>query len=314
MVEIVHTILPSQKTKTLRCKERPYANRANLRKRRNDNDEELCTFMDNAQTHEIKRKRKYNVPMLLSFLIFYLCVINVIIKCDVSVSDVNKEYKDLSSGKTFRENPKLWHEHRHEVKLKSKNGRKGRTSSKRQADGEEKTPEAQELNKFYEFQNVTDIPPMYEMPNNVYENTHAMGYPHDLSSSPYFVKNINFNLRPERHRFHEKIVKLGVLLPADPNQVFSLVKVLPIIEMAVPAVTRPDGPLPGWTILVDYRDTRCSSVEGPLAAFEFYVNGSAGKQNLQTCFDTLAGFTFSVICNYMCIYLIEFEGRNVVIN
>ncbi|CAH2054244.1 unnamed protein product, partial [Iphiclides podalirius] len=45
--------------------------------------------------------------------------------------------------------------------------------------------------------------------------------------------------------------------------------------MAAVAVTKQDGPLPGWKILVDYRDTRCSSVDGPLAAFEFYVNGSA---------------------------------------
>ncbi|CAG9793364.1 unnamed protein product [Diatraea saccharalis] len=45
--------------------------------------------------------------------------------------------------------------------------------------------------------------------------------------------------------------------------------------MAIPAVTMPDGPLPGWKILVDYRDTACSSMEGPLAAFEFYINGSA---------------------------------------
>ncbi|KAL0868345.1 hypothetical protein ABMA27_007864 [Loxostege sticticalis] len=102
-----------------------------------------------------------------------------------------------------------------------------------------------------------------------------MGYPHDLATNPYYVKKTNFNLRPERHEFHRKIVKLGVLLPADVNQVFSLVKVLPILEMAVKAVTKEDGILPKWKILVDYRDTGCSSVEGPLAAFEFYVNGSA---------------------------------------
>lgn len=280
MVEIVNTILPSLNTKTLRCKERPYVNRANLRKRRDKNDDEISRSMDNAQTYEIKKMRTFNTPILLSFLIFYICVINVIIKCDVSVSDVNKEIKGLNNRSLKRDNSKLWYGYRHDVNLKSKNTRKGRTSAKRQADDDEKTPEAQELNKFFEFHNVTDIPPMYEMPNNVYENTHAMGYPHDLSSSPYFVKNINFNLRPERHQFHKKIVKFGVLLPADPNQVFSLVKVLPILEIAVPAVTRPDGPLPGWKILVDYRDTRCSSVEGPLAAFEFYVNGSAGKSFL----------------------------------
>lgn len=107
------------------------------------------------------------------------------------------------------------------------------------------------------------------------EDSRAVGHPHDLAATPYYVKKINFNLRPESHQFDEKIVKLGVLLPADPGQVFSLAKVLPIVEMAIAGVTEPEGPLPGWQILVDYRDTRCSSVEGPLAAFEFYVNGSA---------------------------------------
>lgn len=281
MVEIVHAILPSNPT--FKPREGPYINRANLRKRRSVEDDAPCMLMDNAQTLEIKNKRhqKCTVPMLLSFLIFYVCIINVIIKCDSSVSDVDKyNYRHVSE---LREKIKYWHGHRHDDRLYGKNLRKGRTSSKRQADSEEKIPEAQELKKYYDYyrnkgviQNITDNP-LLDMGTDVYDNTRAVGFPHDLAANPYYVKNINFNLRMERHQFGERVVKLGVLLPADPGHIFSLAKVLPILEMAVPAITSPQGPLPGWTVLVDYRDTRCSSVNGPLAAFEFYVNGSAGK-------------------------------------
>lgn len=286
MVEIVHAILPSNLT--LRHKEGPYINRANLRKRRENKNDTPCILMDDAQTHEIKNKNqsKTTVPMLISFLIFYICVINVITKCDSSVSDIDKyNYKQVSG--LVRDKTKYWHGHRHDDRVHGKSLRKGRTSTKRETDSEEKTPEAQELNKYYDYyknkdviQNITENPKLYGMENYVYDNNRAVGYPHDLAANPYYVKNINFNLRMERHQFSERVVKLGVLLPADPNHIFSLAKVLPILEMSVPAITSPEGPLPGWTVLVDYRDTRCSSVNGPLAAFEFYVNGSAGKSTL----------------------------------
>lgn len=290
--EIVHTILPT--TRTLRCKKKPFANRANNRKRRNKNtnentDEtlgELNLSMDNAETHALKIPR-FKVPMLMSFLIFYVCIINVIISCDVSISDINNKERNggLYERETIRELPKYWHGHKRDSY--GKNLRKGRASAKRQTDDakqEKYGPEAQEFIKYYDYYkdkddvpNATEFPSFFQMGNYIHDDSRAVGHPHDLASHPYFVKNIQFNLRPERHLFKEKIIKLGVLLPADANQIFSLGKVLPIIEMAIPAVTDPDGPLPGWTILVDYRDTRCSSVEGPLAAFEFYVHEAAGK-------------------------------------
>lgn len=278
MVEVVHTILPSNQT--FRHKEGPYTNRANLRKRRNIEDDTAC-IQEDAETLEINKKKqpKFRMPILLSFLIFYVCVTNVIIMCDSSV--------DSNNFRHVSEKSKYWHGHRHDDRLHGKNLRKGRTSSKRQADSDEKITEAQELNKYYEFyknkdviQNITENPKLFDMGNDAYSNTHAVGFPHDLATNPYYVKNININLRVERHQFIEKVVKFGVMLPADPGHIFSLAKVLPILEMAMPAVTGPQGPLPGWKILVDYRDTRCSSVNGPLAAFEFYVNGSAGKLTL----------------------------------
>ncbi|CAH0678051.1 unnamed protein product [Spodoptera exigua] len=204
------------------------------------------------------------------------------------INNVNiKERKEgLYQREAIREKPKYWYGYRHDGhEGYGKNLRKSRASTKRQTDNgkPEKYPEAQEFLKYDDYikdkndvPNATDYPTYFHMGNYyIRDDSQAVGHPHDLASHPYFVKNIQFNLRPERHQFSEKIVKLGILLPADENQVFSLGKVLPIIEMAIPAVTGSDGPLPGWTILVDYRDTRCSSVEGPLAAFEFYVHQAA---------------------------------------
>ncbi|PZC83039.1 hypothetical protein B5X24_HaOG208906 [Helicoverpa armigera] len=291
--EIVHTILPS--TRTIRCKKKAFANRANNRKRRTfDTDEdtgqvpgEFYLSLDNAKTFALKTPR-FKVPMLITFLIFYVCVINVIISCDVSISAVNiKERKEgLYEREITREKTKYWFGQRHDgYGSYGKNLRKGRASNKRQTDDgkpDKYGPEAQDFNKYYNYlkdkddvPNATELPTYDHMSHFMPDDSQAVGHPHKLDEHPFFVKNIKFNLRPERHQFQDKIVKLGVLLPADETQIFSLGKVLPIIEMAIPAVTGPDGPLPGWTILVDYRDTRCSSVEGPLAAFEFYVHEAA---------------------------------------
>lgn len=282
---IVSTTFP-ENGKTLKSKNR-HANRADYRKRRTDNSEDAVNlFVDDVQTHKIKNRYRY--PIMVSFLIFCVCVMNVIIKCDVSVSAVNFKERSGLYIHGVRDKIAMYHGHKYDNRYYGRNLRKGRVSAKRHTQSENKTnkygADSQELTKYYDFYknkedvvNVTKYPQFFIDIPRYYDDTRAIGYPHDLASNPYYVKNINFNLRPERHQFDEKIVKLGVLLPADPNQVFSLVKVLPILEMAVPAVTKPDGPLPGWKILVDYRDTRCSSVEGPLAAFEFYVNGSAGK-------------------------------------
>ncbi|KAM3962132.1 receptor type guanylyl cyclase [Aphomia sociella] len=288
--EIVHTILPTISTKTFDDEEiilKPDKTRANEAKNTQNALKEQCEFVDNVKTQQIKRNKSpkiVNVPLLISFLVFYVCVLNVIIMCDFSVNDVNiKTFKESRATYGTHSFPrgKLKRDHKHE--FHSKSLRKGRASQRDDAqEKDEKYTEVQELSKYYDFYkskddtiNVTEFPYEFQMPKYVYDDSHAVGYPHDLASNPYYVKKTNFNLRPERHQFQQKIVKLGVLLPADPMQVFSLVKVLPILEMAVPAVTKPDGPLPGWKILVDYRDTGCSSVEGPLAAFEFYINGSA---------------------------------------
>lgn len=78
------------------------------------------------------------------------------------------------------------------------------------------------------------------------------------------------------HQQQRGTVKLAVIAPADPHHEQSLPRVLPAVHMAVKFVSSPRGPLPGWNIEVDYRDSRCSSTYGPLAAFDFHFNRTAG--------------------------------------
>ncbi|XP_068082292.1 atrial natriuretic peptide receptor 1 [Anabrus simplex] len=73
-----------------------------------------------------------------------------------------------------------------------------------------------------------------------------------------------------------KIVRLAVIAPSDPNHEQSLSRVLPSVQLAVRKVSDPvEGTLPGWDIRIEYRDSKCSSIHGPLAAFDFYINRSA---------------------------------------
>ncbi|XP_046971836.1 atrial natriuretic peptide receptor 1 isoform X1 [Vanessa cardui] len=294
VTEIVHTILPLHYVKTFWCKERSCANKANFRRRRDEiskKEDKQNETLDDAQAYKIKRqchKTQFKIPHLASFLLLYVCVFNVIITCDVSVNNVNMKTLKHNHDKYVKDVELDIAKRRRNLsdKLIEKSIVKSTTASQ-DVDDDEKSdkysiPDVLEFNKYYSYyknkENSTDksvFTSTLQVTRDIYDDVKAVGKPHDLSTNPYYVKRTNFNLRPETHQFNEKILKLGVLLPADPNQVFSLAKVLPIVEMAVPAVTRPDGPLPGWKILVDYRDTRCSSVEGPLAAFEFYVNGSA---------------------------------------
>lgn len=294
--EVVYAILPLNLARAVKFKNRPYENRAYIRKRHargttsqkqhtEDALTQLDKSMDNVKTYTIKSKtlKKLEVSMLLSFLVFYVCFINVIIKCDVS--DVNiKKFKEDNG--VYRINDYIRDKqgyNKYGDRINEKSIPEGRVSAKRETSDGDKLykytgPEYyDEYKKEDLVNNVTENPHSVSVPNYAFDDSRAVGYPHDLAANPFYIKKVNSNLRPRFNWLKEKTVKLGVLLPADPSHVFSLVKVLPILEMAVPAVTKPDGPLPGWKILVDYRDTECSSSHGPLAAFEFYVNGSAGK-------------------------------------
>lgn len=102
------------------------------------------------------------------------------------------------------------------------------------------------------------------------------------SDRPLKLVNITEQLRPlDPYRFRKKILKLAVILPMRNDRStseFTLRKVLPLIDMASKAVTHHQrGHLPGWKLIVNYRDSNCSSTDGPLAAFEFYIKGLVGK-------------------------------------
>lgn len=106
--------------------------------------------------------------------------------------------------------------------------------------------------------------------------TDSMHHTHVIK--PFKVPSLDENLKTiTHHLFKDKLVRLAVISPEDPMNEFSLRKILPMIELASNHVTDPqNGYLPGWSIEVDYRDSNCSSIEGPLAAFEFYINDKAG--------------------------------------
>jgi hypothetical protein len=78
-----------------------------------------------------------------------------------------------------------------------------------------------------------------------------------------------------RVRRAERVLRIGVLAPDDPTLQYTLQKVLPPITLAVRS-ERVQRILPHWKIEVNDRNTKCSSTLGPLAAFEFYINKTAG--------------------------------------
>jgi len=73
-----------------------------------------------------------------------------------------------------------------------------------------------------------------------------------------------------------KELQIAVLAPQDPSLQYSLQKILPPIHMAVMS-EQVSQLLPNRKITVRYRDTKCSSTDGPLAAFDFYINQTAGQ-------------------------------------
>ncbi|XP_011301298.1 atrial natriuretic peptide receptor 1 isoform X4 [Fopius arisanus] len=89
--------------------------------------------------------------------------------------------------------------------------------------------------------------------------------------SPTRISTSNNTLKTAKHG----IVKLAVIAPADPHHELSLPRILPAITLAVRSVRSAEGPLPGWTIHVSHRDSKCSSTHGSLAAFDFYINRTA---------------------------------------
>ncbi|XP_052084290.1 atrial natriuretic peptide receptor 1-like isoform X9 [Mytilus californianus] len=65
-------------------------------------------------------------------------------------------------------------------------------------------------------------------------------------------------------------VKLGILLPSNSRYPFSIVKVVPAIDLALEHVNR-SGLLPNHVLIKNVRDSNCSETIGPLEAIDLYV-------------------------------------------
>ena len=76
----------------------------------------------------------------------------------------------------------------------------------------------------------------------------------------------------------DRLLRAAVIAPSDPNHQFSLKKILPAITLAARTIEQLNhrGPLPGWKIQIVDRDSKCSSVYGPLEAFDLYNNKAIG--------------------------------------
>lgn len=99
-------------------------------------------------------------------------------------------------------------------------------------------------------------------------------------------------------------VKLAVIAPGDPHHEQSLPRVLPAVLLAVRYVSSPKGPLPGWSIKVDHRDSHCSSTYGPLAAFEFYINQTAGR-NARCVFSRHSLSLSPLFCSFLFLFFLS---------
>lgn len=93
--------------------------------------------------------------------------------------------------------------------------------------------------------------------------------------------------RPARFAPQLKVVRLAVLAPSDPEHQFSLLKILPAITLAARTIERSSsnssGPLSGWRIQIVDRDSKCSSIYGPLEAIDLYNSKAIGPRLF--CFD-----------------------------
>ncbi|XP_068217389.1 atrial natriuretic peptide receptor 1-like [Palaemon carinicauda] len=73
------------------------------------------------------------------------------------------------------------------------------------------------------------------------------------------------------------VIDIAVIVPCNASHQYSMVKVLPVVELAVRHVreTGLKGPLANYTIKVRYKDSRSSSTDGPLAAVDLYFKKEA---------------------------------------
>lgn len=72
-------------------------------------------------------------------------------------------------------------------------------------------------------------------------------------------------------------INFGVLLPEEAIEIgCTYSEALPAIELAIKKLQQPGGLFEQYTISVDYRDTKSSSVHGTIAAFDLYTRQPQG--------------------------------------
>lgn len=69
----------------------------------------------------------------------------------------------------------------------------------------------------------------------------------------------------------------GVLLPVEPAKVgCTYIEVLPAMELAIKKLQQPGGLFENYSICIEYRDTKPSSIHGTIAAFGLYTKQFQG--------------------------------------
>lgn len=73
-------------------------------------------------------------------------------------------------------------------------------------------------------------------------------------------------------------LNFGVLLPEQPTKTgCTYYEAVPAMELAIKKLQQIDGLLEQYNICVEYRDTKTTSVDGSLAAFDLYTKQPAGQ-------------------------------------
>lgn len=99
----------------------------------------------------------------------------------------------------------------------------------------------------------------------------------EVSSSENSISS--FTEQRVKREGKNKVLRFAILAPGKSEYQYSIQKILPPVLMAVNS-TRIKQLLPNWNFSVVYSDTECSSTVGPLRAFDFFTNKSAGERNI----------------------------------
>lgn len=104
-------------------------------------------------------------------------------------------------------------------------------------------------------------------------NTHRLKRKRD----PLNIKRGNLRFEAPRKTGDIFEINFGVLLPEEPTDAgCTLYEALPAIELAIKKLQQPGGLFEQYTISVDYRDTKSSSIDGTIAAFDLYTRTPQG--------------------------------------